>query len=39
MGATEVVTLLKETLTEEEGAEKKLRTIASFFIKSAAVES
>ncbi len=34
LGASDVVRLLKESLTEEEGAEKKLRSIASGLIKS-----
>lgn len=33
LGASDVVRLLKESLTEEEGAEKKLRSIASGLIK------
>jgi ferritin-like metal-binding protein YciE len=35
IGSGEVVGLLKESLAEEEGAEQKLRKIASTLIKSA----
>jgi ferritin-like metal-binding protein YciE len=35
LGIKEVVTLLTQSLTEEEGAEKKLRTIAAGLLKSA----
>jgi ferritin-like metal-binding protein YciE len=38
MGAAEVVTLLQQSLAEEEAAEKKLRQIASGLIKSATAE-
>jgi ferritin-like metal-binding protein YciE len=39
LGATEVVGLLKQSLAEEQGAEKKLRTIASGLMKRAPTES
>lgn len=38
MGASEVILLLKQSLSEEEAAEKKLRSIASTLIKTAATE-
>ena len=38
LGAKEVVNLLKESLAEEEGAEKKLRTIAATLIAGAPAE-
>jgi ferritin-like metal-binding protein YciE len=38
IGAKDVVGLLRQTLAEEEGAEKKLRQIASGLIKQAATE-
>jgi ferritin-like metal-binding protein YciE len=38
LGATEVVGLLRESLAEEEAAEKKLRQIASGLLKSAPAE-
>jgi|SRR5580698_7414699 ferritin-like metal-binding protein YciE len=38
MGATEVVNLLQQSLAEEQGAEKKLRTIASNLMKRAPAE-
>ena len=38
MGAREVATLLKQSLAEEEGAEQKLRKIASGLLKSAPAE-
>jgi ferritin-like metal-binding protein YciE len=39
MKAVEVVTLLKQSLAEEQGAEKKLRTIGAGLIKRAASEA
>jgi ferritin-like metal-binding protein YciE len=39
MRADEVVTLLKQSLAEEQGAEKKLRTIGAGLIKRAATEA
>ncbi len=39
MGAAEVVTLLNQTLAEEQGAEKKLRAIAVGLLKAAPVEA
>ena len=39
MGAKEVVTLLRESLAEEEGAERKLRNIAASLLKSAPTSS
>jgi ferritin-like metal-binding protein YciE len=39
IGAKEVVKLLRETLAEEEGAEKKLRQIASGLMKHAATDA
>jgi ferritin-like metal-binding protein YciE len=39
MGAAEVVTLLNQTLGEEQGAEKKLRVIAAGLLKAAPVEA
>jgi ferritin-like metal-binding protein YciE len=38
IGATEAVNLLQQSLAEEEGAEKKLRQIASVLVKEAAAE-
>jgi ferritin-like metal-binding protein YciE len=38
MGAADVVNLLQQSLAEEQNAEKKLRSIASGLIKSAATE-
>ena len=38
IGAAEVVTLLQQSLTEEQSAEQKLRQIASALLKSAPVE-
>jgi ferritin-like metal-binding protein YciE len=38
LGATEVVELLNQSLAEEQGAEKKLRTIASALVKTAPTE-
>jgi ferritin-like metal-binding protein YciE len=39
MNAGEVVTLLKQSLAEEQAAEKKLRTIGAGLIKRAAIEA
>jgi len=39
IGASEVVSLLKESLTEEEAADKKLRQIGATLLKSAPAES
>jgi ferritin-like metal-binding protein YciE len=39
MSAGEVVTLLQQSLAEEQGAEKKLRTIAAGLMKRAAIEA
>ena len=39
LGATEIVSLLNESLAEEEGAEKKLRTISKALLKTAPAES
>ena len=39
LGQTEVVNLLKQSLAEEEAAEKKLRQISSVLMKSAPTES
>jgi ferritin-like metal-binding protein YciE len=39
MGQTEVANLLEESLAEEQGAEKKLRAIASGLMKNAPVET
>src|SRR5450759_2255958 len=38
MGATDVASILKVSLTEEQGAEKKLRQIAAGLMKKAPVE-
>ncbi len=39
MGANEVVSLLQESLAEEQGAEQKLRAIAGSLLKSAPMDS
>jgi hypothetical protein len=39
MKAAEVVTLLNQTLAEEQGAEKKLRVIAAGLLKVSPVEA